>query len=140
MSDTREVQPARDGFWHDLRSSRGSYTAKASLSGGIGLLASLGGCGMLAMFLRLKGFVEGLIEAHSLHCSTVQGLLLLLLWCAIFSHCYACSRLDRSPATEVERTLGCCLGSHFDDVLLWLVTKREGKVKRELSISMGRVR
>jgi hypothetical protein len=35
------------------------------------------------MFLRLKGFVEGLIEAHSLHCSTVQVLLLLPPWCAI---------------------------------------------------------
>lgn len=72
MSDTREEQPARDWFWHDLRSSRGSYTAKGSLSGGIGLLAGLGGgCRVLAMFSIIwKGLVGGLIEAHSLRCST----------------------------------------------------------------------
>lgn len=85
MSDTREEQPARDWFWHDLRSSRGSYTTKGSLSGGIGLLAGLGGgCNVLAMFKNLRDFVEGLIEAHSLQCSTVPGVL-LLPWCNIFA-------------------------------------------------------
>lgn len=47
-------------------------------------------------------------------------------WCAGYVQC-ACLWLDRSPATEAGRTLGCCLGSHFDDVLLWLVDKARRK-------------
>ena len=74
-----------------------------------------------------KGLVEGLIEAHLLRCSTEPD---FDFGAVVWDICNAHARgLDRSPATEAERTLGCCLGSHFDDVMLWLVTKREGKQK-----------
>lgn len=51
-----------------------------------------------------------------LHCSTGAGVG-SVPWCAKFMQC-VCSCLDRLPATEAGRTLGCCLGSHFDDVLV----------------------